>query len=98
MTRTHSKLLPDKPRTCFMNGEYKMNPHHESDTAKPTRLADDLIWEVSEIAAEIGLPTRVAYNMLRTGKLPAQKCAAKWVTSRAALRKHFASIVAGEVA
>jgi hypothetical protein len=76
-----------------MKGDHKVK-----DTAKPSRLADDLIWEVSEIAAEIGLPTRVAYNMLRTGKLPAQKCAAKWVTSRAALRKHFASIVAGEVA
>jgi hypothetical protein len=71
--------------------------NHENDAAKPARLADDLLWEVSEIAAEIGLPPRVAYNMLRTGKLPAQKCAAKWVTSRAALRKHFASVL-GEVA
>ena len=70
-----------------------MNPHHESDTAKPPRLADDLIWEISEIAAEIGQPPRVAYNLLRTGKLPAQKCRAKWVTSRAALRRHFAAVL-----
>jgi hypothetical protein len=70
-----------------------MNPHHENDTAKPPRLADDLLWEVTEIAAEIGLPPRVALNLLRTGKLPAQKCGAKWVTTRAALRKHFATVI-----
>jgi hypothetical protein len=75
-----------------MNGD-KMNPHTQNDTAKSPRLADDLIWEISEIAAEIGQPPRVAYNLLRTGKLPAQKCGAKWVTSRAALRKHFATVL-----
>lgn len=71
-----------------------MNPHRENVTANPPRLADDLIWEISEIAAEIGLPPRVAYNLLKTGKLPAQKCGAKWVASRAALRKHFATVIA----
>jgi hypothetical protein len=40
MTRT-TLSFAGKPRACFMNGEHKMNPHHESDTAKPSRLADD---------------------------------------------------------
>jgi hypothetical protein len=62
--------------------------------SSPPRLADDLLWEVTEIAAEIGLPPRVTLNLLRTGKLPARKVGAKWVTSKAALRAHFASLVA----
>jgi hypothetical protein len=49
-----------------------MNPHHESDTAKPPRLADDLIWEISEIAAEI-----IEGGVIRLvrGELPAMRAA-----------------------
>jgi hypothetical protein len=62
-----------------------------------TPLASDLIWEVEGIAAELGLPTRVAYNLLRTRALPGQKVGGKWCSSRSALHKHFAAVL-GEVA
>ena len=65
--------------------------------AKPSRLADQLVWEVEGIAAELGLPTRVTYNLLRTGVLPAKKVGAKWCSSRSALHKHFAAVL-GETA
>jgi hypothetical protein len=54
-------------------------------------LAHDLIWEVAAISAELGLPARVVYNLLRTRALPAQKVGGKWCTSRSALRGRFAS-------
>jgi hypothetical protein len=63
--------------------------------AKP--LACDLVWEVEGIAEEVGLPVRVAYHLLRTRVLPAQKIGGKWCSSRTALRKHFAGVL-GEVA
>jgi len=50
------------------------NENDPVKTAKP--LAAELIWEVEGIAAEIGLPVRVAYNLLRTRALPGQKLAA----------------------
>ena len=62
-----------------------------------TPLADELIWEVEGIGAELGLPTRVAYNLLRTGALPGQKVGGKWVSTRSALRNHFKAVL-GEVA
>jgi hypothetical protein len=69
-----------------------------SDAAKATPLASELIWEVEGIAAELGLPTRVAYNLLRTRALPGQKVGGKWCSSRSALRDCFKQIIAGEVA
>jgi hypothetical protein len=63
--------------------------------AKP--LAAELVWEVEGIAAELGLPTRVVYNLLRTRALPGQKVGGEWCSSRSALRKHFAAVL-GEVA
>jgi hypothetical protein len=56
-------------------------------------LANDLVWEVGAIGAELGLPTRVAYNLLRTGALPGQKIGGKWVSSRSALRNRFKKLV-----
>ena len=40
------------------------DPGLTAKAAKP--LASELIWEVEGIAAELGLPTRVVYNLLRT--------------------------------
>jgi hypothetical protein len=61
------------------------------------RLASELVWGTEGIASEVGIPVRVAYNLPRTGVLPAQKVGGKWCSSRSALRKHFASVL-GEVA
>jgi hypothetical protein len=61
------------------------------------RLASELVWGTEGIAEEVGIPVRVAYNLLRTGVLPAQKVGGKWCSSRSALRKHFAGVL-GEVA
>jgi hypothetical protein len=71
------------------------DPGLTAKAAKP--LASELVWEVEGIAAELGLPTRVAYNLLRTRALPGQKVGGKWCSSRSALRKHFAAVL-GEVA
>jgi hypothetical protein len=74
------------------------NGNNPGVTAKAaTPLADELIWEVEGIGAELGLPTRVAYNLLRTGALPGQKVGGKWVSTRSALRNHFKAVL-GEVA
>ena len=61
------------------------------------RLASELVWGTEGIAEEVGIPVRVAYNLLRTGVLPAQKVGGKWCSSRSVLRKHFAAVL-GEVA
>jgi hypothetical protein len=68
-----------------------MNVNENGNDAKP--LANELIWEVAEIAAELGLPTRVTYNLLRTRALPGQKVGGKWCTSRSALRNCFKKII-----
>jgi hypothetical protein len=65
------------------------------NAAKP--LAAELVWEVEGIAAELGLPVRVTYNLLRTRALPGQKVGGKWVSTRSALRNHFKAVL-GEVA
>lgn len=72
------------------------DPGVTAKAAKP--LASELIWEAEGIGAEIGLPTRVAYNLLRTGALPGQKVGGKWCSSRSALRDCFKQIIAGDVA
>jgi hypothetical protein len=64
---------------------------------KPTRLGDDLLFGVEQIAEEIGQTTRMTYHMIKTGQLPAEKVAGKLCSSKSALRKHFARIL-GEVA
>ena len=71
------------------------DPGLTAKAAKP--LASELIWEVEGIAAELGLPVRVAYNLLRTRALPGQKVGGKWVSTRSALRNHFKAVL-GEVA
>ena len=72
------------------------DPGVTAKAAKP--LDSELIWEAEGIGAEIGLPTRVAYNLLRTGALPGQKVGGKWCSSRSALRDCFKQIIAGDVA
>ena len=66
----------------------------EAPTITPAKpLAADLIWQIDQIAEEVGLPVRVAYHLLRTGVLPGRKIGGKWCSSRSALRKHFAGVL-----
>ena len=67
------------------------DPGLTAKAAKP--LASELIWEVEGIAEYLGIPTRVAYNLLRTGALPGQKLGGKWCSSRSALRNCFKQII-----
>jgi hypothetical protein len=64
--------------------------------AKP--LASDLLWGTEGIAAEVGLPERVAYHLLRTGVLPGRKIGGKWCSSRSALRDCFKQIISESAA
>ena len=59
------------------------------DTVPP--LADDLVWEVAGIAAEIGKNARQTHYLLENGALPARKIGGRWCTSRSALRAFFAA-------
>jgi hypothetical protein len=72
------------------------DPGLTAKAAKP--LASELVWEVEGIAAELGLPTRVAYNLLRTRALPGQKVGGKWCSSRSALRDCFKQIISESAA
>jgi hypothetical protein len=67
---------------------------NDNNNSKP--LAGELLWEVADIAAELGLPERAAYHLLRTRALPARKIGGKWVSSRAGLRRCFAPILGAE--
>jgi hypothetical protein len=59
----------------------------------PSPLANDILWGVNEIAAEIGQSTRQTYHQLETGKLPAGKQSGKWISSRSRLRAHFDQVM-----
>jgi hypothetical protein len=72
------------------------DPGVTAKAAKP--LASELIWEASGVGAELGLPTRVAYNLLRKGALPGQKVGGKWCSSRSALRHCFKQIISESAA
>jgi hypothetical protein len=61
-------------------------------------LSNDVIWEVTTIAKEIGRTPRQTFHLLETGQLPAKKIGGRWCSTRSALRQHFAMPVAGEVA
>jgi hypothetical protein len=67
------------------------NGNDPGATAK--RLASELVWGAEGVGAEIGLPTRVAYNLLRTGALPGEKVGGKWCSTRSALRNRFKAVL-----
>jgi len=52
--------------------------------------ANDLLWEVGPISAEVGLSERRTFYLLEKGLLPGRKIGRKWVSSRAALREALA--------
>ncbi len=58
----------------------------------------DLIWGVDAIATELNLNRRQCYHQLESGRLPARKQSGKWCASRTGLRRHFADLLAGNVA
>jgi hypothetical protein len=61
-------------------------------------LADDLVWGVINIAAELGLTERQAYYQVEHGGIPVGRLGDKIFASRAALRRHFASLAGGQPA
>lgn len=58
----------------------------------------DLIWGVKAIAAELGIPERRAFYLVENGRLPAKKEGRLWVSSRSALRRHYADALGKEQA
>ena len=70
----------------------------EKSSDQPEALANDLLWTVEDIAEAIGRSRRQTFHMLQNGRLPARKIGAHWCASRAGLRRHFDSLLAGNVA
>jgi hypothetical protein len=50
-----------------------------------------LIWGAENIGAYVNTKPREAFYMLQKGLLPAWKVGRLWVSSKAALQKHFAA-------
>jgi hypothetical protein len=74
-----------------------MNVDTKSNSQQGDCLGEDFLWGVGAIARELGLTRRQTYYQLENGKLPAKKQAGKWLASRTGLRRHFGSIISGEV-
>jgi hypothetical protein len=55
----------------------------------------ELIWGVKAIAAELNISERRAFYLLENRRLPAKKEGHLWVSSRPALRRHFADLTDG---
>jgi hypothetical protein len=69
----------------------------EKSGDQPEARASDLLWSVEDIAEAIGRSRRQTFHMLQNGRLPARKIGAHWCASRAGLRRHFDSLLAGNV-
>ncbi len=63
-------------------------------TADEDMAAEDIVWEVRNIAKVIGRAERQVFYMLKEGQLPARKIGGRWVASR---RKLLAAVL-GEAA
>ena len=61
----------------------------DSITNNTPPLADDVLWGVAAIAAEIDRPRADVYYLLQHGKLPATKCGSMWVSTKSRLRAFF---------
>jgi hypothetical protein len=79
-----------------MDAETKLKPMTPS-IHDQSPLADDLIWGVKAIAAELDRTERQTYHLLTTGQLPAQLVGGRWVASRSGLRQRFAQVLGGAV-
>lgn len=53
----------------------------------------DLVWGAAAIASRLNLSKRQTFHLLETGKLPAKKIGKHWVSSRHALKNHFADLL-----
>jgi hypothetical protein len=62
---------------------------------EPGTLRDDIIRGASAIAAEIGVTRRKAFYLLENERLPAAKEQGVWISSRSALRRHYAKLIQG---
>jgi hypothetical protein len=74
--------------------EEKVCCHLEEENAMETRVGDDLLWGVRQIAEELGMKERQVYYQLEKGLLPGGKSGEIWVGSRQALKAHFQELTA----
>ena len=56
-------------------------------------LADDLIWEASQIAQVINRTKRQTVYLLEKGQIPARKIGGRWVASRSRLQAHLVGLL-----
>jgi hypothetical protein len=63
--------------------------------SEPVTLRDDIVRGASAIAAEIGVTRRKAFYLLENKRLPAAKEQGVWISSRSALRRHYADLING---
>ena len=75
-----------------MDGQLTMEltGHAALPSNEKSSLADDLIWEVAGIADEIGKTRGRRITCWKTVSFPPKKVGGRWVSSRSALRAHFA--------
>jgi hypothetical protein len=76
----------------LFNVEPKMEKHEPANDREdnPPPLSADLLWGVKPIAREVNLTPHQTYHQLENGLLPAFKQSGRWVSTRSALRRHFA--------
>jgi len=56
-------------------------------------LADDLLWGIKAIAAEIRRSERQTFHLVDTAAIPAAKVGGRIVASRTRLREHFNALI-----
>jgi hypothetical protein len=65
--------------------------------ASDNALAGDLLRGCAEIAAFIGESQRRTFYLLETQQIPCGKQGGSWITSKSALRRHYATLINGAV-
>ena len=61
-------------------------------------LADDLLRGCAEISAFIGESQRRTFYLLENSRIPCGKVGSLWLSSKSALRQHYAALIGGGAA
>ena len=61
----------------------------ETEAGRSCSIADDILWGLEEIAAELRLNEHQVIYRIKTGALPVRRYGRRFYASRAELRDHF---------
>jgi hypothetical protein len=83
-----------------MNEQSMQDPdsHHGQPAAPALSLNGDIIRGAQAIADELGCSPRQVFHLVETESIPVRKEGGRLVASRTGLRRHYAKLIAGEVA